>query len=57
MTKDHWPFRYDLSRIPYNYINRFSGLDLVDRVPELCTEFCNLVREEVTKAILKGETK
>ena len=32
------PFRYDLNQIPYNYtvkvMNRFKGLDLVDRVPE-----------------------
>ena len=32
------PFRYDLNQIPYNYtvevINRFKGLDLIDRVPE-----------------------
>ena len=32
------PFRYDLSQIPYDYsekvLNRFKGLDLVDRVPE-----------------------
>ena len=31
-------FRYDLSQIPYNYtvevMNRFKGLDLVDREPE-----------------------
>ena len=38
-------FRYDLSEIPYDYtvevINRFKGLDLVDRVPEeLWTEVC-----------------
>ena len=30
------PFRYDLSQIPYDYtvevMNRFKGLDLVDRV-------------------------
>ena len=30
------PFRYDLNQIPYNYIvevtNRFSGIDLIDRV-------------------------
>ena len=37
------PFRYDLNQIPYDYtvevINRFMGLDLIDRVPdELCTE-------------------
>ena len=33
------PFRYDLNQIPYDYnmevINRFKGLDLVDRVPEV----------------------
>ena len=32
------PFRYDLNEIPYDYtvevLNRFKGLDLVDRVPE-----------------------
>ena len=32
------PFRNDLSQIPYDYtvemMNRFKGLDLVDRVPE-----------------------
>ena len=32
------PFRYDLNKIPYDYIvkvtNRFKGLDLIDRVPE-----------------------
>ena len=32
------PFRYDLNQIPYDYtmevMNRFMGLDLVDRVPE-----------------------
>ena len=31
-------FRYDLNQIPYDYtvevMNRFKGLDLVDRVPE-----------------------
>ena len=31
-------FRYDLNKIPYDYIvkvrNRFKGLDLVDRLPE-----------------------
>ena len=39
------PFRYDLNKIPYDYtvevMNRFKGLDLVDRVPEeLWTEVC-----------------
>ena len=32
------PFRYDLNQIPYDYavevMNRFKGLNLVDRVPE-----------------------
>ena len=32
------PFRYDLNQIPYDYtvevINRFKGLDLIDRVPD-----------------------
>ena len=32
------PFRYDLNQIPYDYtmevMNRFKGLDLVDRVPK-----------------------
>ena len=46
------PFRYDLNQIPYGYtvevINRFKGLDLVDRVPkELWTEVCNIVQEAV----------
>ena len=32
------PFRYDLNQIPYNYTvdvrNRFTGLDLIDRLPD-----------------------
>ena len=48
------PFRYDLNQIPYDYsggvINRFKGLDLVDREPEeLWMEVCNIVQEVVTK--------
>ena len=40
------PFRHDLNQIPYDYsvqvMNRFKGLDLVDRVPqELGTEVRN----------------
>ena len=40
---------YDLYQIPYDYTvevtNRFTGLDLVDRVPEkLWTEVCNIVQ-------------
>ena len=52
------PFRYDLNQIPYNYtvevINRFKGLDLIDRVPEeLWMEVHNIVQEVVTKTIPK----
>ena len=52
------PFRYDLNQIPYDYtvkvMNRFKGLDLVDRVPEeLWTEVHNIVQEAVTKTIPK----
>ena len=49
-------FRYDLSQIPYDYtvkvMNRFKGLDLVDRVPEeLWAEVHNIVQEAVSKTI------
>ena len=42
------PFRYDLNQIPYDYtvkvINRFKGLDLIDRGPEeLWTEVHNVI--------------
>ena len=42
------PFRYDLNQIPYDYtmevVNRFMGINLVDRVPEkLWTGFHNIV--------------
>ena len=52
------PFRYDLNQIPYDYtvevMNRFKGLDLIDRVPEeLCTEVHNPVQVVVTKTIPK----
>ena len=52
------PFRYDLNQIPYNYIvkviNRFKGLDLIDRVPEeLWMEVCDTVQEAVIKTIPK----
>ena len=52
------PFRYDLNQIPYNYIvevtHRFTGLDLIDRVPEeLCTEFHDIVQEAGIKIIPK----
>ena len=50
------PFRYDLNKIPYDYIvgvrNRFKGLDLIDRVPDkLWTEVCNTVQETWIKTI------
>ena len=36
--KTTWVFKYDLNQIPYDYtlelMNRFTGLDLVDKVPE-----------------------
>ena len=52
------PARYNLNQIPYEYavevMNRFKGLDLVDRVPgELWTEVCNVVQEAVNKTIPK----
>ena len=42
------PLKYDLNQILYDYsvevMNRFKGLDLVDRVPEeLWTEVCDIV--------------
>ena len=41
------PFMYDLNQIPYTFTvevtNRFKGLDLIDRVPELWTEVCDIV--------------
>ena len=45
------PFRYDLNQIFYDYIvevmNRFKGLDLIDRVPEeLWTEVVTLYRRQ-----------
>ena len=51
-------FRYDQNQILYNYtvevMNRFTGLDLVDRVPEeLWMEVHNIVQEVVTKTIPK----
>ena len=51
-------FRYYLNPIPYDYtvemMNRFKGLDLVDRLPEeVWTEVYNIVQEVVTKTILE----
>ena len=52
------PFRYDLNQIPYDYMvevmDRFKGLNLVDRVPEeLWMEICNIVQVAVNKPIPK----
>ena len=50
------PFRYDLNQIPYDYtlevINRFKGLDLIDRVPdELWNEVRDIVQETGIKTM------
>ena len=50
------PFRYDLNQIPYDYIvevrNRFKGLDLIGRVPDvLWTEVPDTVQETGIKTI------
>ena len=50
------PFRNDLNQIPYDYtvevINRFKGLDLIDRLPdELWMEVCDTVQETGIKTI------
>ena len=52
------PFRYDLNQIPFDYMvevmDRFKGLNLVDRVPEeLWMKIRNIVQEAVTKPIPK----
>ena len=56
--KTTMPFRYDLNQILYNYTvevrNRFTGLDLIDRVPdELWTGVCDTVEETGIKTIPK----
>ena len=50
------PFRYDLNQIPYDYrvevIDRFKGLDLIDRVPvELWMDVHDTVQETGFKTI------
>ena len=51
------PLRYDLNQIPYvdtvEVTNRFKGLHLIDRVPELWTQVHGIVQETGIKAILK----
>ena len=51
-------FKYDLNQIPYDYTvevtNRFTGLDLLDRVPEKqWMEVCDIVQEAVIMTIPK----
>ena len=49
------PFRYNLNKIPYDYTvevrNRFKGLDLIDRVPEIWMEAHDIVQETGIKTI------
>ena len=52
------PLRYDPKQIPYDYavevINRFEGLDLVDRLLKvLWVEIDNIVQKVMTKMIQK----
>ena len=56
------PFRYDLNWIPYDYtlkvVNRFRGLDLVDKVPEeLWMEVHNIVQVAMSKTIPKKHVR
>ena len=56
MGKTTRPFRYDLNQTPYDYTvevrNRFTGLDLIDRVPdELWNEVRDIVQERGIKTI------
>ena len=56
--KTNSPGRYDLYQIPYDYTaevtNRFKGLDLIERVPEvLCKDVRDIVQEAVIKTIPK----
>ena len=56
------PFRYDLNQIPYDYTvevtNRFKGLDLIDRVPDvLWMEVHATVQEAVIKTIPKKKKR
>ena len=52
------PFSSDLNKLPYDYtvevMNRFKGLDLVDKVcEEQWAEVHNIAQEMVTKIISK----
>ena len=57
-SKNTRPARNNLNQIPYEYavevMNRFKGLDLVERVSEeLWMEVCNIAQEAVTKTMPK----
>ena len=49
------PFRYDLNQIPNDHtvevMNRFKGLDLVDRVPEELWMEVHILQEVMTKTV------
>ena len=53
------PFRYDLTKMPYNYTvevrNRFKGLDLVDRVSKEGQSFVTLYRRRRLKSSPRKE--
>ena len=55
------PFSCGLNQISYNYTvevtNRFKGLDLIHRVPELWMEVCDILQEVVMKTIPKKNAK
>ena len=59
--KTNRSFRYNLNQIPYDYtvelMNRYKGLDLVDRVPaELWTKVHNTA-QEATRGWCTGTTQ
>ena len=58
VQKNTRPIRCDLNQIPYDYTvevtNRFTGLDMIDRVPEeLWTDVQDIVQEAGIKTISK----
>ena len=50
-------FRYDLNKIPYNYIvevrNRFKGLDLIECLKNYAQRFVTLYRRQGSKPSLR----
>ena len=51
------PFRYNLNQVPYDYtvevMNRFKGLDLVDKSAQRIMNGGYIAQEAVTKTIPK----